>query len=67
MLFALYLERAGKMFDRLSAALQAFRLASRLSSADYSLARKADVELLAVLERLERRVKRLEDDRRLGL
>jgi hypothetical protein len=46
--------------DKLEKAMMAHRLGSKLTPEEYSRARKADVELLMVLETLEKRVREIE-------
>ena len=48
------------MLRKLETALSRFRLAMGLSAEHYRLARTVDVELIAVLEGLDKRVKELE-------
>lgn len=48
------------MLRKLEHAMQTWRLREKLSPEEYTLARRMDVELLAVLERLDKRVRELE-------
>lgn len=49
------------MLRKFEQALQAWRLKERLSPEEYTLARRADVELIMVLERLDKRLKEVEE------